>query len=141
MKIQLSQSDHNTKIKIDALDLEPIVFKLTLEEKEGGEGWDLKTADKLILDYRLFLFLSYLNRKYNLNTAIVPNESIDTIWHHHILDTEKYDEDCQELFGFKIHHFPYLGMRGEEDKIQLEQQFAKTLELVNLVKIQLNSSY
>src|SRR5581483_9524182 len=46
---------------------------------------------------------------------------IDTFWHGHILDTMKYAEDCQNVFGFFLHHFPYFGLRGEEDATKLAE--------------------
>jgi hypothetical protein len=45
----------------------------------------------------------------------VPNADIDRFWHEHILDTERYEKDCSELFGEFLHHYPYFGMRGEQD--------------------------
>ncbi|NJN86389.1 MAG: hypothetical protein HC881_08865 [Leptolyngbyaceae cyanobacterium SL_7_1] len=47
---------------------------------------------------------------------LVPPDDIDQVWHYHILDTQKYATDCQHLFGYFIHHFPYLGTRGEYDR-------------------------
>jgi hypothetical protein len=42
-------------------------------------------------------------------------EDVDTFWHYHILDTRKYAADCQAVFGQFLHHFPYSGLRGNED--------------------------
>ena len=50
-------------------------------------------------------------------------------WHTHILDTQKYMLDCENLFGRYIHHFPYFGMRGEKDRNQLKKSFYETEEL------------
>jgi hypothetical protein len=30
----------------------------------------------------------------------------DKVWHAHILDTPKYHEDCQRVFGHVMHHLP-----------------------------------
>lgn len=51
------------------------------------------------------------------------------MWHHHILDTHAYAPDCQSVFGHFLHHFPYWGMRGEEDKAELYSAYAATLQL------------
>ncbi|HEU4561412.1 MAG TPA: hypothetical protein VFS20_26400 [Longimicrobium sp.] len=48
------------------------------------------------------------------------------MWHYHILDTRAYHRDCQTLFGEYFHHFPYFGMRGEEDEQNLERAFKMT---------------
>ena len=54
---------------------------------------------------------------------------MDTMWHYHILDTRAYVKDSQELFGGYFHHFPYFGLRGEEDAKNLETTFGKTKDL------------
>jgi hypothetical protein len=46
---------------------------------------------------------------------------VDTFWHYHILDTLKYAEDCQAVFGYFLHHFPYMGLRGEDDLVAHER--------------------
>ena len=51
------------------------------------------------------------------------------MWHYHILDTEKYAEDCRDIFGYFVHHFPYFGMRGDEDAQHLQAAFVETQEL------------
>ena len=59
----------------------------------------------------------------------MPSKDIDIFWHTHILDTQKYMADCETLFGKYFHHFPYFGMRGEKDRINLEEAFSETDEL------------
>lgn len=94
---------------IDALDLEPI--KVKLMHQESGEGWSLERANAVEFEYRRFLFL--MKRHPNEQTA--PLADVDTFWHYHILDTMKYAADCQAVFGYFLHHFPYIGLRGEDD--------------------------
>ncbi|MCL6485635.1 MAG: hypothetical protein I4O49_15950, partial [Janthinobacterium lividum] len=45
-----------------------------------------------------------------------PLMDVDTFWHYHILDTLKYAADCDQVFGYFLHHFPYIGLRGEDDE-------------------------
>jgi hypothetical protein len=94
---------------IETLDLEPIKFKLM--DSQEGEGWSREYADKVEVDYKRFLALVV---KYPGQTIALSKET-DKFWHGHILDTIKYAEDCQNVFGYFLHHFPYLGMRGSED--------------------------
>lgn len=94
---------------IDALDLEPI--KVKLMHKESGEGWTLEHASAVEAEYRRFL---YLMKTFPQEQA-APLVDVDTFWHYHILDTLKYAEDCQAVFGHFLHHFPYIGLRGEDD--------------------------
>jgi len=95
---------------IAELDLEPIKVKLMHEE--SGEGWTLEQADAVEFEYRRFL---YLMKKFP-NEQTAPLQDVDTFWHYHILDTLKYASDCEKVFGYFLHHFPYIGLRGEADE-------------------------
>jgi hypothetical protein len=95
------------------LDLGPIRFKL--QNREEGEGWDKQTCDKVEPAYKMFLALCIAHPTKN----IVPTKLVDKMWHYHILDTKKYAEDCERHLGQFLHHFPYFGMRGQEDKQEL----------------------
>ncbi len=117
---------------IQALDLEPIKFKLM--DTEEGQGWSREYVEQMAIAYKRFLTLSV---KYPKET-IAPSKDVDKFWHGHILDTIKYAEDCQNVFGYFVHHFPYFGMRGEEDAANLaeagkttnrlyEKEFGETL--------------
>ena len=121
-----------TVAAIQALDLDPIKFKLM--DPEEGQGWSREYVDQMAIEYKRFLTLSV---KYPEET-IAPSKDIDKFWHGHILDTMKYAEDCQNVFGYFLHHFPYFGMRGEEDAANLaeagkttnrlyEKEFGETL--------------
>jgi len=92
------------------LDLEPIKVKLMHEA--SGEGWSLQKANAVELEYRRFLYLM----KTFPHEQTAPLMDVDTFWHYHILDTMKYAADCEAVFGYFLHHFPYIGLRGEEDE-------------------------
>jgi hypothetical protein len=96
--------------KIMELDLDPI--KVKLMHVESGEGWSLSKVNFVESEYRRFLELA---KKFP-DDDIACSKDVDTFWHYHILDTLKYAEDCQNIFGHFLHHFPYHGMRGEEDQ-------------------------
>src|SRR5260221_4861020 len=100
---------------IQALDLDPI--KVKLMDPEEGQGWSREYVDQMAIEYKRFLTLSV---KYPQET-IAPSKNVDKFWHGHILDTMKYAEDCQNVFGYFLHHFPYFGMRGEEDAANLAE--------------------
>lgn len=110
--------------RIDSLDLEPIVFKLVNPEP-GETGMSVEEADSAAQQYRQFLKIIAMYPK----KSIVPTKLIDEVWHTHILDTAKYAEDCQEIFGYFLHHFPYLGMRGSEDVEEWMAAHAETRDL------------
>ncbi|MFM9434816.1 hypothetical protein ACFDR9_001878 [Janthinobacterium sp. CG_23.3] len=91
------------------LDLDPI--KVKLMHQESGEGWSLEKVNAVEFEYRRFLHLM----KIFPSEATAPLFDVDTFWHYHILDTMKYAVDCEEVFGYFLHHFPYVGLRGEAD--------------------------
>ena len=95
---------------IAELDLEPIKVKLMHEE--SGEGWSLEKVDAVEFEYRRFLYLM----KMFPNEQTAPLMDVDIFWHYHILDTMKYAIDCENVFGYFLHHFPYIGLRGEDDE-------------------------
>lgn len=108
---------------IKNLDLEPLMVKAM--DKEEGYGWTLEQAQNIAEEYKKYLVLCLENP----NMAVVPSGMVDDFWHLHILDTRKYQEDCQNIFGYFLHHFPYFGMRGKEDADNLSQAWSETCEL------------
>jgi hypothetical protein len=116
MKQMYVGDQEDLRAKLWSLDLEPIIFKLM--DEDDGEGWSQDQALAAAEEYRRFLFLTVTSP-----ATIVPTKFVDVVWHTHILDTMKYADDCQKLFGFFLHHFPYFGMRGEEDNANLQKAF------------------
>ena len=62
--------------------------------------------------YKSFLWLSYTYPKMSL----APAKIIDDYWHIHILDTQRYQQDCHEIFGFFLHHIP-SGLRVAKTRL------------------------
>jgi hypothetical protein len=108
---------------IQALDLDPI--KLKLMNPEEGHGWSREYADSMEVAYKRFLTLSVTHPE----ETLAPAKDVDRFWHGHILDTLKYAEDCEKVFGYFLHHFPYFGMRGDEDAANLAAAAERTREL------------
>jgi hypothetical protein len=95
---------------VEQLDLGAIKGKLM--HAASGEGWTLEKANAVEREYRRFLCLSVAFP----DESIVPLVDVDTFWHYHILDTMKYAADCQQAFGYFLHHCPYLGLGDDEDE-------------------------
>ncbi len=93
-------------------------IEFSLQKRKMVEilGWDSVVVDDIEKDYMKFLALNRTLMDFNENFKIIPNKFIDEFWHTHILDTEKYTKDCQQIFGQYFHHYPYYGMRNEEDR-------------------------
>lgn len=115
--------EQNARKKIFELDLEPL--KVKLQSKSEGPGWSLEKCDAVEVQYKRFLILCF---KYE-NIGLVPSVDIDDFWHTHILDTRKYFDDCDQIFGRYLHHFPYLGLRGVEDEKNLRAKADETAKL------------
>jgi hypothetical protein len=114
--------------KIFMKDIEVIDFVLVkrkLMDKEEGAGWTKDECNKAEKEYKRFLALK---RAYP-ELDIVPNQVVDIFWHQHILDTEKYASDCEQIFGYFLHHYPYFGMNGKKDAENLKDAFEETKRL------------
>jgi hypothetical protein len=114
-------------ITADIAEIDFQMIKLKLQNQEEGVGWSVKECDNAEVEYVRFLALK---RAYP-DLDIVPNKVVDTFWHFHILDTRKYALDCQTIFGYFLHHYPYFGMNGEEDANDLLNAFEETKSLYN----------
>ena len=73
-------------------------------------GWTSEKAEQVELEYKRFLYA--LARKRQEDLISPPTPEVDEFWHQHILDTRKYREDCEMVFGHYIDHTP--GLRPEE---------------------------
>ena len=109
---------------VSQIDLTPINKKL---QHENPSRWTDETLFEAETNYRRFLALNLLHPSESLSV----NEMLDDYWHQHILDTRKYAADCEKVFGFFLHHYPYFGIEGEEDWAQNLEAFAKTRRLWN----------
>ena len=110
MNATVKVDEQNALNAIANLDLDAI--KVKLMDREQGHGWTREYADRMETAYKRYLTLLV---KFP-DVTIAPTKEMDKFWHAHILDTLKYAEDCQTIFGKFLHHFPYYGMRGEADQ-------------------------
>lgn len=119
--LEVSIMDIDQDIK--SLNLECIAYKVCRDEM-----WSLEKTDLVELKYRAFL---QVIRDSGLPKEISPTRDIDIFWHHHILDTQKYSEDCQAIFGFFLHHYPYSGIFSEEDAAAQQERMMRSVSLIN----------
>lgn len=114
---------HGIASEIASIDLEMV--KMKMQETDEGAGWTDEQCESGEIEYKRFLHLNKLFPK----ASIVPNKIMDTVWHFHILDTRAYCKDSERVFGGYFHHFPYFGMRGDEDQNNLISSFENTKQL------------
>jgi hypothetical protein len=106
------------------LDLEPIKRRL-MHGRPGAPAWSQERANAAETEYRRFLFLM----KTFPTELAAPSLDVDRFWHQHILDTAKYAGDCRAVFGYFLHHYPYLGLGGAEDEALRQRAGARMREL------------
>ena len=105
---------------IGAIDFSRLRHKIMKEEK-----WSEEKCINAESQYKKWLTI----KKENPNVDIVPSKFIDEFWHYHILDTRSYAYDCNNVFGYFLHHYPYFGIYGEEDEQNLNDAFVETCKL------------
>lgn len=106
----------------EILDLNLDRIKWKLKDQEEGQGWDDELCNYAEIEYKKYLTMAKLYP----DMDIVPNKMMDKFWHQHILDTRAYKQDCEQIFGYFVHHYPYFGMHGDEDKQNLVNAFEQT---------------
>ena len=97
--------------EIANLDLTAVKNKIM---HSSGESWSLEKATQAEVEYKEFLHLCQKHPNMLIGLTLLA----DKLWHYHILDTVKYVDDCNRLFGSYMHHNP--NMIEEESKIHGE---------------------
>jgi len=97
---------------IHALDLESV--KIRAMDPELGEGWTREYAEGIEQGYRTYLTM--LAKYPDHAEDILLSKDVDEFWHTHILQTIKYTEDCEAVFGKYLHHAPHIGKVTSADK-------------------------
>jgi len=83
-------------------------------------GWE---KEKVLATEDIYRKWLVLHKVYNQEIVIAPNKQLDNYWHFHILDTRKYMQDCEHVFGSYLHHYPYFGLSDAEAANDLETAF------------------
>lgn len=109
--------------KIDALDLSYLYDEL--QDRKRGPGWTIKQVNEGIESYKFFL---KIRAKYP-KMELIPTATIDKVWHSHILRTEFYARDCDNIFGRFIHHRPTFN-KSTEELAHFKKKFRETQRLM-----------
>jgi len=84
------------------------------QRRNGERLWDEDRVERALNEYKQFLALMH----WHPEASLVPSEDIDEVWHTHVLNTARYQADCEMIFGRFQHHAPTSG--GSEE-LQEEQ--------------------
>jgi Uncharacterized conserved protein len=124
-------TDRQKEVEVALNRLSSIDFagvRMKLGDPTEGQGWDEAMLSWAEQEYRRFLALTFAYP----DLTIVPDKAVDVFWHQHIVDTRAYAKDTEAVFGFFLHHFPYLGTRGPADKEKLTQCYSETRALYEM---------
>jgi hypothetical protein len=120
-KLTTKPIEHVTSA-VQALDLESV--KIRLMDAELGEGWSREYADSIEAAYKTYLTML---AKYQEHAEdIMLAKDVDEFWHTHILQTMKYADDCEKVFGAFLHHNPHVGPRTAADMQARAEMAEKT---------------
>ena len=113
----------NAKTYLTEMDLS-YVIEFMCSDRYPLASWCVEDAKYLEKLYKRFLWLII---KYP-ELSFVPTKDIDEFWHIHILHTEKYHHDCDNLAGKYLHHTP-SDPKKENETEELANNFELTQEL------------
>ncbi len=119
--MSLKQIHPNAVDYLHDLDLSYII-EFMCSKRYPLPRWTEKDARHCEKLYKNFLLL----QKKNPHISLVPTREIDEFWHNHILYTQKYMDDCQQIFGFYFHHIP---TSPTENPQKLIDHFTQTKQL------------
>lgn len=125
VKVSIAESEFVNSQKIDeAMTIvESVDFSQMNDKLINFYGWSKEDVSLMSDYYKKWLVLHVVYPE----LATAPSVKLDEYWHMHILDTQKYMEDCQMIFGRYLHHYPYFGLEG--DKHELDNGFQLTKKL------------
>lgn len=85
----------------------------------------------------LVLYFKFLECKLKCDDyeslLLSPTWKIDIVWHHHILDTKRYEHDCIKLTGRIIHHNPDGDLKGRSKRLDNLKRVWKEVHNEDLV--------
>ena len=116
---------HEVIAAIEALDLTSV--KMRVMDPKLGKGWSKEYADSVETAYKTYLIMA---TKYQEHAEhIMLSKDVDEFWHTHILQTMKYADDCEAVFGTFLHHSPHVGEITEADHEKRDALAEKTRQL------------
>ena len=84
------------KMRINQLDLSLITDRLKYKY-----NWSMERIATAIAEYKDFLLFTE-----TFNNPVSPTPDGDFVWHEHLIHSNKYQLDCNFLFGKFLHHLP-----------------------------------
>lgn len=127
---------------IQSLDLSDLGQKILdddafeAQRRNGEQLWDEVRVARALHEYKQFLALMH----WHPDAVLIPSENIDDVWHTHVLNTARYQADCQSIFGCFQHHSPSSGTSDEVQDQHLNDR-DETLQLFEAAFGEVPQSY
>ncbi|QPH38300.1 glycine-rich domain-containing protein [Pedobacter endophyticus] len=83
--------------------------------------WTKAFTEQAILEYKKFMYLAATS-----NLMVSPSESVDIVWHQHLVFTQSYQDFCNTI-GKKIHHIPSTHNKEDFEKFKQAKERTSTL--------------
>lgn len=111
------------KLNEFSLDIPEVSFSFS-DRLARENGWSKEYANRVITEYKKFVFLSAVSGK-----SLTPSDEVDQAWHMHMIYSRSYwVEMCGEILnGFMLHHGPTKGGKAEAERFNNQYQY--TLDL------------
>ena len=108
--------------RIQDFDIDGGAAKFSFRDRLAREnGWSGAYADRVIAEYRRFVFLAM-----TAGHPVTPSDEVDQAWHLHLTYTESYwSRLCGEVLGQPLHHGPTRG--GNAEHAKFSDWYARTL--------------
>lgn len=113
MKTNIALKNENLweRIKGFSLDAENSTFPFS-KKLSKEENWSLDFTKRAIDEYKKFVYLCCI-----LPNGASPSETVDKVWHMHLIYTHNYwEEFCPHILQQKLHHHPSKGGESEHEK-------------------------
>jgi hypothetical protein len=109
--------------KLECMRIEPDGARLTFLARLARENdWSLVYANRVMQEYRRFLFLAA-----TCGHPVTPSDEVDQAWHLHLTYSRHYWETlCGEILKRPLHHSPTSG--GADEGERYRDQYDRTLE-------------
>jgi hypothetical protein len=111
------------KLNEFSLDIPEVAFSFS-DRLARENGWTKEYANRVITEYKKFVFLSAVSNK-----SLTPSDEVDQAWHMHMIYSRSYwNEMCKDILGgFMLHHGPTKGGKLEAERFH--DQYQHTLNL------------
>lgn len=118
----MNAADHPLWAKLSAYRVGPLDAAFSFEARLARDnGWTAAHADRVMEEYRRFLFLAVV-----ADHAVTPSDAVDQVWHLHLTYSRDYWQRlCPEILGCDLHHGPTAG--GAVEQHRYFAQYADTM--------------